>query len=207
MAELLNPWQIEQEYLDKGYKAVCGVDEAGAGPLAGPVYAAAVILPEGLVIEGLNDSKKLSPKKRDTLYSIICQEAEAYAVAFATVEEIDKINIRNARMLAMQRAIASLPVKADFALIDGDCNQNITYPNVTVVGGDGKSINIAAASILAKVSRDRYLVEVLDTKYPQYQFAKHKGYPTKLHYQMLDTYGPCLAHRKSFLRKWESRQK
>lgn len=207
MAELLDPWQIEQEYLSKGYTAVCGVDEAGAGPLAGPVYAAAVILPAGLVINGLNDSKKLTAKKRDKLFDVICEEAEAYATAFATVEEIDKINILNARMLAMERAIASLPVKADFALIDGNCNRNITCPNVTVVGGDGKSISIAAASILAKVSRDRYVTDVLGADYPQYQFDRHKGYGTKIHYEMLDAYGPCPAHRKSFLKKWESRQK
>lgn len=207
MSELEHPWSIEERCFAARYETVCGADEAGAGPLAGPVYAAAVILPRGLVIDGLNDSKKLSPKKRDALFEIICAEAESYCVARVEAEEIDRIDILNARMKAMQLAIDGLAVKADFALIDGNRDRGslcaITAPHETVVGGDGKSASIAAASILAKVSRDRFVTEVLDAQYPQYQFAKHKGYGTKLHYEMLDAYGPCPAHRSSFLKKWE----
>jgi ribonuclease HII len=211
MSGLEHPWSIEERCFAEGCAAVCGVDEAGAGPLAGPVYAAAVILPRGILLEGLNDSKKLSPKKRDGLFDRICLNAEEYAVSFASVEEIEALNILNARLLAMQRAIDALKRKPDFALIDGDRDHGgrcaVATPHRTVVHGDGKSASIAAASILAKVSRDRYVTEVLDPQYPQYQFARHKGYGTRLHYELLDRYGPCPAHRKSFLKKWESGRK
>ena len=202
-------WNIEKEYLDAGLTYVCGVDEAGAGPLAGPVYAAAVILPPYCEIEGLNDSKKLTEKKREKLFDIICQQAVAYSIARVEAEEIDETDILSARMKAMQLAIDGLAVQPQMALIDGNRDKGksaaITAPHVTVIGGDGKSASIAAASILAKVSRDRYVVEELERDYPQYQFAKHKGYGTKLHYEMLDQYGPCDAHRKTFLKKWEKK--
>ncbi len=204
--ESLADFSIENEACASGYALVCGVDEAGAGPLMGPVYAAAVILPEGCVIEGLDDSKKLTEKRREALYPIICEKAVAWAVAFCTEREIDEINILNARMLAMQRAIDALSVKPDFALIDGNRNTGIVTPSRTVIGGDAKSLSIAAASVLAKVSRDRFVVEVLDKQYPEYQFAKHKGYGTRLHYEMLDKYGPCDCHRKTFLKKWEEKR-
>ena len=201
-------WTFEREQWDSGAGYVCGVDEAGAGPLAGPVYAAAVILPRELEIPGLDDSKKLTEKKRDALYDVIVQQAEAWAVARVEAEEIDEMDILNARMLAMQRAIDALEIRPDVALIDGNRDHGsrhaITAPHVLVVGGDGKSASIAAASILAKVSRDRFVTEVLDREYPQYRFAKHKGYGTKLHYEMLDAYGPSPVHRRSFLKKWEA---
>ncbi len=207
MAEMEHPWSIEEQCFAAGYETVCGADEAGAGPLAGPVYAAAVILPRGLVIDGLNDSKTLTEKKREALFEIIRAEAEDYCVAWVEAGEIDAIDILNARMKAMQLAIDGLKKRPDFALIDGNRERGslcaITAPHKTVVGGDGKSASIAAASILAKVSRDRFVTEVLDKEYPLYQFAKHKGYGTKLHYAMLDAYGPCPAHRRSFLKKWE----
>ncbi|WP_293010118.1 MULTISPECIES: ribonuclease HII [unclassified Oscillibacter] len=207
MAEMEHPWSIEEQCFAAGYETVCGADEAGAGPLAGPVYAAAVILPRGLVIDGLNDSKTLTEKKREALFEIIKTEAEDYCVAWVEAQEIDGIDILNARMKAMQLAIDGLKKRPDFALIDGNRDRGslcaITAPHETVVGGDGKSASIAAASILAKVSRDRFVTEVLDKEYPLYQFAKHKGYGTKLHYAMLDAYGPCPAHRRSFLKKWE----
>lgn len=210
MTELEHPWSIEERCFAGGFSAVCGVDEAGAGPLAGPVYAAAVILPPGLVLEGLNDSKKLSARRREALFDRICAEALAYSVARVEAEEIDRIDILNARMKAMQQAIDALPIRADMALIDGNRDHGslfaIQTPHETVVGGDGKSASIAAASILAKVSRDRFVTETLDAEYPQYQFARHKGYGTKLHYEMLDQYGPCPAHRRSFLRSWERRR-
>lgn len=210
MSEMEHPWSIEERCFDAGYGSVCGADEAGAGPLAGPVYAAAVILPRGLVIGGLNDSKKLSPKKREALFEAICAEAEDYCVTWVEAEEIDRTDILSARIKAMQMAIDGLRKKPDFALIDGnrDCGSlcAITMPHEAVVGGDGKSASIAAASILAKVSRDRFVTEVLDVEYPCYQFARHKGYGTKLHYELLDAYGPCPAHRKSFLKKWELRR-
>ncbi|MBE6963794.1 MAG: ribonuclease HII [Ruminococcaceae bacterium] len=203
-------WRYEQEQWDKGFCAVCGVDEAGAGPLAGPVYAAAVILPKGVDIPGLNDSKKLTEKKREALFPVIMEKATAYSVARVEAEEIDEMDILNARMLAMQRAIDGLSVKPDMALIDGNRDHGSRYaietPHVTIIQGDANSASIAAASILAKVARDRYVSEELEAAYPQYQFAKHKGYGTKLHYAMLDTYGPCPQHRKTFLKKWEARR-
>ena len=193
-----------------GHAFVCGVDEAGAGPLMGPVYAAAVILPEGCVIEGLDDSKKLTGKKREALFLVICEKAVSCAVASVDAQEIDETDILSARMKAMQLAIDALDVPADYALIDGNrdhgASARIITPHELIVGGDGASLSIAAASVLAKVSRDRYVVEVLDPMYPEYQFAKHKGYGTKLHYQMLDQYGPSPVHRKTFLKKWEARR-
>lgn len=201
---------FEEKARAAGFSAVCGVDEAGAGPLMGPVYAAAVILPADCVIEGLDDSKKLTEKKREALFPVIFEKAVACAVASVDASEIDATDILSARMKAMQLAIDGLPVKADFALIDGNRDHGtkyaVTTPHRTVIGGDGKSVSIAAASILAKVSRDRYVTGVLDKKYPQYQFAKHKGYGTKLHYAMLDAYGPCEVHRLTFLKKWREKQ-
>ena len=185
----------------------CGVDEAGRGPLAGSVCAAAVILPEGFVLPGLNDSKKLSEKKREALFDVICENAVAYGIAFATVEEIEAINIKNAAYLAMDRAIAQLSVKPALALVDGNDKNALAVPSIKVIKGDARCASIAAASILAKVSRDRYVCEELDKKYPEYQFAKHKGYGTKLHYEMLDKFGPCPEHRKTFLKKWEAKRK
>lgn len=201
-------WEFEQAAAEEGFSSVCGVDEAGAGPLAGPVYAAAVILPEQWDLPGLNDSKKLTEKKREALFPLICQQAVAWSVAFATAEEIDEMDILNARMLAMQRAIDGLSPAADFALIDGNRDHGsqvaIAMPHRTIVKGDSRSASIAAASILAKVSRDRYVSTNLESRYSQYQFARHKGYGTKLHYAMLDQYGPCPEHRRSFLKKWEA---
>ena len=203
-------WTYEREQWNQGFDAVCGVDEAGAGPLAGPVYAAAVILPRELDISGLNDSKKLTEKKREALFDIITAQAVSYSIQRVEAAEIDEIDILNARMKAMQLAIDGLSVRPDMALIDGNRDHGsrfaVTAPHVTIVGGDGKSASIAAASILAKVSRDRYVSTELNAQYPQYQFAKHKGYGTKLHYQMLDQYGPCPAHRVTFLKKWEARK-
>ena len=198
----------EREAWSQGFRTVCGVDEAGAGPLMGPVYAAAVILPRECVIEGLNDSKKLTEKKREALYEVITATAVAWSVASVSAAEIDATDILSARMKAMQSAIDGLAVKPDMALIDGNRDRGkhaaITTPHRCIVGGDGCSASVAAASILAKVSRDRYVTEVLDKRYPQYQFAKHKGYGTKLHYAMLDQYGPCPEHRLTFLKKWEA---
>jgi ribonuclease HII len=195
-----NLWEIEDGLRADGWKVICGVDEAGRGPLAGPVYAAAVILPYGVDIEGLNDSKKLSSKKRAQLYDVIIEKAPAYAIASASVAEIDERNILNATFLAMNRAIAQLAIPPEIALIDGNRNGGIIYPNMCVIGGDGKSASIAAASILAKVTRDRYM-ERLAEQYPQYCFDRHKGYGTKLHYERLREYGPSDVHRKTFLRK------
>ena len=199
-------WIYEREAWSQGFRTVCGVDEAGAGPLMGPVYAAAVILPRECVIEGLNDSKKLTEKKREALYEVITATALAWSVASVSAAEIDATDILSARMKAMQSAIDGLAVKPDMALIDGNRDRGkhaaIITPHRCIVGGDGCSASVAAASILAKVSRDRYVTEVLDKQYPQYQFAKHKGYATKLHYAMLDAFGPCPEHRRSFLRKW-----
>ena len=192
-------YTYENEAEASGYKIICGVDEAGRGPLMGPVCAAAVILPRGLVIDGLNDSKKLTEKKREALFPQITGAAIAYGIAFSSVREIDELNILNATMLAMNRAIRALSVKADFALIDGNCKRSIEIPATTIVGGDAKCPSIAAASVLAKVSRDRLCYE-LDEKYPQYGFAKHKGYGTKEHMDALRKYGPCPAHRMTFLK-------
>ena len=198
----------EREAWSQGFRTVCGEDEAGAGPLMGPVYAAAVILPRECVIEGLNDSKKLTEKKREALYEVITATALAWSVASVSAAEIDATDILSARMKAMQSAIDGLAVKPDMALIDGNRDRGkhaaIITPHRCIVGGDGCSASVAAASILAKVSRDRYVTEVLDKRYPQYQFAKHKGYGTKLHYAMLDQYGPCPEHRLTFLKKWEA---
>ena len=193
-------WAIENARFAEGIETVCGVDEAGAGPLAGRVYAAAVILPKGWDAPYLNDSKKVTEKRREVLYERITQEALCWSVAWADEKEIDDINILNARMLAMERAIHGLAVKPGLALIDGNRSAGITTPNETVVQGDGKSASIAAASILAKVSRDRYMLEMAK-EYPQYAFEKHKGYPTKLHYERLREYGPCPIHRLTFLKK------
>lgn len=178
----------------------CGVDEAGRGPLAGPVCAAAVILPPDFRAERLNDSKKLSPSVRDKLFELITDSALAYSIAFATVEEIDELNILNATYLAMNRAISGLAAVPSLALIDGNRNEGITYPSRCVVGGDGVSASIAAASILAKVTRDRLMLDLAE-QYPQYAFEKHKGYGTKLHYEKLREYGPSDIHRKTFLKK------
>ena len=203
-------WTYEREQWNSGVETVCGVDEAGAGPLMGPVYAAAVILPRELDIPGLNDSKKLTEKKREALYEIITAQAAAWSVARVEAAEIDKMDILNARMLAMQKALDGLPIRPDLALIDGNRDHGSRYaieiPHRLIVGGDGKSASIAAASILAKVSRDRYVSTELDAKYPQYQFAKHKGSGTRLHYEMLDQYGPCPEHRRTFLKKWEAKR-
>ncbi len=193
-------WELENEIYDGGIEPICGVDEAGRGPLAGPVCAAAVILPRGLVIDGLNDSKKLTEKKRDKLFDVICSEAVSYGIAFADVAEIEEMNILNAAMLAMNRAIDKLGVQPALALIDGNRNSAIKMPSRCVVKGDARCADIAAASILAKVTRDRYMLEMAE-KYPEYHFEKHKGYGTKLHYEALREYGPCEIHRPSFLRK------
>lgn len=193
-------WTIENARFAQGIETICGVDEAGAGPLAGRVYAAAVILPQEWDAPYLNDSKKVTEKRRDVLYEKIIGDAVAWSVAWADEKEIDEINILNARMLAMDRAIKGLSVKPDLALIDGNRSVGIDCPNETVVKGDGKSASIAAASILAKVSRDRYMLDMAK-EYPQYAFEKHKGYPTKLHYERLRAYGPCPIHRLTFLKK------
>ena len=196
----------EQQAHDAGYAVVCGVDEAGAGPLMGPVYAAAVILPEHFDLPGLNDSKQLTEKKREALFPMIQQQALAWSVASVSAKEIDDTDILSARMKAMQLAIDGLSLRPDLALIDGNRDHGrtaaVTTPHRCLVGGDGLSASIAAASILAKASRDRYVVDVLDKKYPEYQFAKHKGYGTKLHREMFEKYGPCPEHRITFLKKW-----
>ena len=192
-------YDYEKEKNALGYTAVCGCDEAGRGPLCGPVVAAAVILPTDVEIEGLNDSKKLTEKRREALFDVIKEKAIAYAIAEASPEEIDEINILNASMLAMRRAVEALPVKADFALIDGNCSRGFQIPTETVVKGDAKSYSIAAASILAKVTRDRGCIE-LDREYPMYGIAKHKGYPTKDHMDAVRKYGPAPIHRRSFLK-------
>ena len=193
-------WTIENEIYDSGVSPLCGVDEAGRGPLAGPVCAAAVILPRGLVIEGLNDSKKLSEKRREALYEEIIACSLAYGVAFATVEEIEERNILGATFLAMNRAIAKLAVRPALALIDGNRNKGIETASRCVIGGDGKCADIAAASILAKVTRDRYMLKMAE-EYPQYGFDKHKGYGTAAHYAAIRAFGPSPIHRMSFLRK------
>ena len=194
-------WLYEREAFAEGYQAVCGVDEAGRGPLAGPVCAAAVMLPPGLVIPGLNDSKKLSEKKREALYDTIRAQALSYGIAFATVEEIEEYNILVPTFLAMTRAIAQLTPQPALALIDGNRNTGITVPSRCVVGGDGKCADIAAASVLAKVTRDRYMRGMAQT-YPKYGFEKHKGYDTKAHDEALLMHGPCPIHRMTFLKKF-----
>lgn len=191
----------EKQFLTDEIRYVCGVDEAGRGPLAGPVFAAACILPEGFVLEGLDDSKKLTEKKREALFDKITQNAVAYAIASASVEEIEEINILNAALLAMRRAIEALPVKADFALIDGNVDRGFPLPAKAVVGGDALAPSIAAASILAKVARDRVCYE-LDKEYPAYGFAKHKGYGTKLHKEALLTHGISPVHRPTFVQSF-----
>ena len=192
-----NLWEIESEL---PFELICGVDEAGRGPLAGPVCAAAVILPKGLVIPGLNDSKKLSDKRRRELFPIIQQEAVSFGIAFASQEEIDEINILQATFLAMRRAMEQLNPQPEFALIDGNRETDFGVPCKTVIKGDSLSANIAAASVLAKVTRDNWMIEAAE-KYPGYGFEIHKGYGTKAHYEALEKLGPCAIHRRSFLKK------
>ena len=196
-------WQYERQASASGYGLVCGCDEAGAGPLAGPVYAAAVILPLGIELPGLNDSKQLTQRKREALFPLIQEKATAWAVAYVEAEEIDRTDILSARMKAMQLAIDHLPQPPEFALIDGNRDRGascaITTPHRCIVKGDSQSASIAAASILAKVSRDRFMLEMAQ-RYPQYGFERHKGYGTKLHYEQLRTYGPSPIHRRSFLK-------
>ena len=193
-------FSFEKEAIAKGYKFICGVDEAGRGPLAGPVCAAAVILPEDCEIEGLNDSKKISEKKRELLFDIIIDKATAYSIAFGSVEAIEEYNILEATYIAMNRAIEGLNIKPDFALIDGNrVPKGISIPCETIVKGDAKSCSIAAASILAKVTRDRLMLEY-DKKYPEYLFSAHKGYGTKAHYEAIKQHGVCEIHRLSFLK-------
>lgn len=194
-------WEIEHSYFDRGVRVICGVDEAGRGPLAGPVCAAAVILPPDAQIPGLNDSKKLTDKKRRELFPVIKETAIAYGIGLASHEEIDRINILQATFLAMERAIAGLSVKPEMALIDGNREKDFGIPVKTVIHGDSLSASIAAASILAKVTRDDLMLE-LAKKYPRYGFEIHKGYGTKAHYEALRTYGPCEIHRMTFLKKF-----
>ena len=193
-------YSFEHEAYLKGYTAVCGIDEAGRGPLAGPVYAAAVWLPEGLVIDGLNDSKKLSEKKREALFDVIKENAVAYGIGFADEKEIDEINILQATYLAMRRAYDNMQKVCDYVLIDGNRMPPMPVPGETIVKGDAKSPSIAAASILAKVSRDRVMLEYAK-QYPGYHFEKHKGYGTKLHYELIAQYGIQPFYRRSFLKK------
>ena len=194
-------WTYENAVAAEGFDLVCGVDEAGRGPLAGPVCAAAVLLPRGLQIDGLNDSKKLTAKRREALFPVITENALSCGIAYASVAEIDALDILCATMLAMSRAIAQLSPQSELALIDGNCARGIPVPARTVIGGDGKCASVAAASVLAKVSRDRLMIE-LDAKYPEYGFAVHKGYGTKAHEAALKQYGPCELHRRSFLKKY-----
>ena len=197
-------WKIERSLFDTGIGTICGVDEAGRGPLAGPVCAAAVILPPGLMIEGLDDSKKLTEAKREALFPVICKQAIAYGIGFADEKEIDEINILQATFAAMRRAIAQLSVKPDLALVDGNRSADFGLAVQTVVKGDSLSANIAAASVLAKVSRDRYMKELAE-QYPEYGFEVHKGYGTKKHYEALTEHGACPAHRRTFLRSFYGR--
>jgi ribonuclease HII len=196
---------FENEAILKGYQCVCGIDEAGRGPLAGPVFAAAVILPQGLVIDGVNDSKKLSEKKREQLYDVIRAQALVTCVASASEQEIDEHNILGATFIAMRRAVQGLSPRPEFALVDGNRDPGLFCPSQCIVGGDGRSASIAAASILAKVTRDRFMLR-LDKSYPQYLFAKHKGYPTKEHYQAILKYGISPVHRMSFLKNLEEKR-
>ena len=199
MSEL---WNFEHAAMEEGFSLICGVDEAGRGPLAGPVCAAAVILPPDLELEGLNDSKKLSEKRREALYPLICDQALAYGIAFASEQEIDELNILQATFLAMRRAVGQLGQKPDLALVDGNREPDFgDIPVRTIIKGDSRSANIAAASILAKVTRDRFMLEQ-DAVYPQYGFAVHKGYGTQKHYAALREFGPCPIHRRSFLKKF-----
>lgn len=197
-------WQLEHQAMEEGCRTVCGCDEAGAGPLAGRVYAAAVVLPDGLNFPGLDDSKRVTEKRREALYDQIISEATAWSVAWVEPEEIDRIDILNSRMKAMQLAMDGLEPEADFALIDGNRDHgsrcSISVPHRLVIQGDGLSVSIAAASILAKVSRDRYMREMA-VCYPQYEFERHKGYGTKRHYELLREHGPCPIHRRTFLKK------
>ncbi len=197
-------YEFDKAYAEN-YPVVCGVDEAGRGPLAGDVFAAAVIFEDGVVIEGINDSKKLTAKKREKLFDEIIAKAKYYSVKTASVQEIEEINILNSAMLAMKRAVEDLPCKLDIALIDGNKVPELSCKAAAVVGGDAKSQAIAAASILAKVSRDRYMLEMAE-KYPEYKFEKHKGYGTKLHYEMLDKYGESEIHRPGFLKKYYAKK-
>lgn len=198
-------WDYEKQAQSDGFSVLCGVDEAGRGPLAGPVYAAAVILPFGISIPGLDDSKKLSEKKRDMLFDVICEKAISFGIAFASEKEIDEINILNASMLAMRRAVEQLSTPPQLALIDGNRAPTLSCPARTIVKGDAKSASIAAASILAKVSRDRVMLQLAE-RYPEYEFAKHKGYPTRLHYEKLAQFGACPVHRETFLRKFYEKE-
>lgn len=201
-------WNYEEHCWAQGYTLVCGCDEAGAGPLAGPVYAAAVILPRYIDIPGLNDSKQLTEKRREVLFPMIQEKAEVWAVAFVDAAEIDATDILSARIKAMQKAVDALEPHPDFALVDGNRDRGktaiITTPHRCIVKGDSLSASVAAASILAKVSRDRFMVEMAE-KYPEYRFEQHKGYGTKLHYEMLDRYGPSPIHRRTFLKSWEGK--
>lgn len=198
MSEL---WKYEHKCYEEGHQLICGVDEAGRGPLAGPVCAAAVILPRDLQIEGLNDSKKLTEKRREALYDVIIEKAIAYGIAFASEKEIDEINILQATFLAMRRAVEQLSTQPDMVLVDGNREPDLPMPLMTIVKGDSQSANIAAASILAKVTRDRLMMEQ-DAIYPQYGFALHKGYGTKAHYAALTEHGACPIHRMTFLKKF-----
>ena len=206
MSDMKNMWEIENAHFAQGIATICGVDEAGRGPLAGPVCAAAVILPAGLVIDGLDDSKKLTDKRRRELMPVIMDNALAYGIAFASHEEIDQINILQATFLAMERAMAQLKIKPDLALIDGNRQKDFGINVETVVKGDSRSANIAAASILAKVTRDNYIEEMAKL-YPQYGFEIHKGYGTKAHYEALRAHGPSPIHRMTFLRKFYGENK
>ena len=201
-------WNSEEHSWAQGHTLVCGCDEAGAGPLAGPVYAAAVILPRYIDIPGLNDSKQLTEKRREVLFPMIQEKAEVWAVAFVDAAEIDATDILSARIKAMQKAVDALEPHPDFALVDGNRDRGktaiITTPHRCIVKGDSLSASVAAASILAKVSRDRFMVEMAE-KYPEYHFEQHKGYGTKLHYEMLDRYGPSPIHRRTFLKSWEGK--
>ena len=197
----LTMWEIEDKNYAEGFEVICGVDEAGRGPLAGPVCAAAVILPPHLRIPGLNDSKKLSDKRRRELFPMICDQALAYGIAFATEQEIDEINILHATFLAMERALAQLKIRPDLVLIDGNRQKDFGLPVKTVVKGDSLSANIAAASVLAKVTRDDFMVRQAE-QFPEYGFEIHKGYGTKAHYAALEQYGACPIHRKTFLKKF-----
>ena len=192
-------YEYENKYLAEGFTVIAGTDEAGRGPLAGPVCAAAVILPNGLEIEGLNDSKKISEKKRDMLFDIICEKAISYGIAYASVEEIDELNILNASQLAMRRAVDMLTPHPELVIVDGNIARGFDCKAVTLIKGDAISMSVAAASILAKVSRDRVCAE-LDKQYPEYMLAKHKGYSTKLHMDLVRKYGPSPIHRKTFLK-------